>query len=280
MPVHNGAQRASRRDLRLWPVVALVAALLAGGLSVAPEPAGAATAKKVVIVVGPAGSSTGDYIYNARLLAAQARGYGAQVLEIYSPNATWTRVRDAAQGANVLIYLGHGNGWPSPYGSFQTQTKDGFGLNAALNRGHYNVQYWGEGYIARYIRLAPYAVVILNRLCYASGNSEWGRANPTRTVAIQRVDNYGAGFLKAGAKAVYAEGIGRADYVLYGLFRTSRTTTQIFWSARNATNRYTISFGSARYPGARALMDPYAPSRYYRSVIGSLGMTAATWRGG
>ena len=85
---------------------------------------------KVVIIVGPVGSSTANYIYNAKKYAAQARSYGATVVEIYSPNATWTRVKAAAQGAKVLIYLGHGNGSPSPYGAFSQYTKDGFGLNA------------------------------------------------------------------------------------------------------------------------------------------------------
>ena len=65
--------------------------------------------------------------------------------------------------------------------------------------------------------------MILNRLCYASGNSEPGRANPTKSVAVQRVDNYGAGFLRASAKAVFAEGTGSAGYILSGLFRTDRT---------------------------------------------------------
>ena len=69
-----------------------------------------------------------------------------------------------------------------------------------------NTKYWGEYYIHTQIDLAPNAVVILNRLCYASGNSEWGRANPTKTVAKQRVQNYASGFLRAGARAVFAEG--------------------------------------------------------------------------
>jgi hypothetical protein len=280
LSVQPGAQRASCRSIhRLWPVFALAAALVTGGIAVTPEPAAAGTAKKVVIVVGPAGSSTADYVANARALAAQARGYGANVLEIYSPNATWTRVRDAAQGANVLIYLGHGNGWPSPYGPFQTATKDGFGLNSSAGAGHYNVKYWGEYYIGRYIRLAPNAVVIFNRLCYASGNSEWGRANPTKSVAIQRVDNYAYGFFRAGAKAVFAEGLGKADYVLYGLFRTNATMRAIFGSSRTASGAYDFTFGSSRYPGARAWMDPYAPGRYYRSLIGAFDMTTAMWRG-
>jgi len=260
-------------------VLALLAALVAGGLTFGPASAAAATAPKVVVVVGPVGSKTAEYITEGKALAAQARSYGANVVEIYSPNATWTRVRDAAQGAKVFIYLGHGNGWPSPYGPFQGNTKDGMGLNRYAGQGHSNVQYYGETYIAQSIRFAPYAVVILNRLCYASGNSEWGSANPTRSVAIQRVDNYGAGFLRAGAKAVFAEGIGKANYVLYGLFRTGRSMEQIFWAAGNATRSYTIGFRSTRTIGTRAIMDPYAPSRYYRSVIGHLGMTSTTWRG-
>ena len=161
---------------------------------------------KVVVVVGPAGSSTSKYIVNARRYASQARSYGAKVVELYSPNATWTRVKAAAQGANVLIYLGHGNGSPSPYGPFSALTRDGLGLNSSAGHGNYNVKYWGEYYIRTYIRLAPNAVVILNHLCYASGNSEWGAANPTKAVAMQRVDNFGAGFLRANARAVFAEG--------------------------------------------------------------------------
>jgi hypothetical protein len=253
------------------------AAFALGGLTVNPEPA-AAAGKKVVVIVGPAGSSTANYIYNAKKLASQARGYGATVVEIYSPNATWGKVKAAAQGANVLIYLGHGNGWPSPYGPFQRYTKDGFGLNATAGDGHYNVKYRGEFYIARDIALAKNAVVILNRLCYASGNSEPGYANPTKSVAIKRVDNYGAGFLAAGAKAVFAEGTGSAGYILSGLFRTDRTMTQIFWSASNATRTYRFTFTSARTAGAKGKMDPKSPGRYYRSVIGTLGMTAAQFR--
>ncbi len=274
---HRGTPSAGRRSLPFGLVMLLAAIFAVGGLASHPEST-AAAGRKVVIVVGPAGSSTANYIYNAKKLAAQARSYGASVYEIYSPNATWARVRSVAQGANLLIYLGHGNGWPSPYRPFSVYGKDGLGLNATAGAGNSNVRYWGEYYIDHYIRLAPNAVVILNRLCYASGDSEWGAANPTRAVAIQRVDNYGAGFLRSNARAVFAEGIASASYILYGLFRTSRTMTQIFWSAASATRTWSFGFSSIRTPGYKALMDPYAPSRYYRSVIGSLGMTAATWR--
>jgi hypothetical protein len=258
--------------------VALVVALaFAGGGLAANPPSAAAASKKVVIVVGPVGSSTANYILNARRLAAQARSYGATVVEIYSPYATWSRVRAAAQGANVLIYLGHGNGYPSPYGPFTRLTRDGMGLNAASGSGVN--RYYGEYYMDTGINLAPNAVVILNRLCYASGNSEWGWTNPTKSTAIQRVDNYGSGFLRANARAVFAEGIGNASYILSGLFRTNLTMRQIFWTDPTRDGRYDFAFASRRTPGKIAILDPVGgASRYYRSLIGDISMTAATWR--
>jgi hypothetical protein len=59
-------------------------------------------------------------------------------------------------------------------------TKDGLGLNASAGHGHYNVKYFGEYYVGRYINLAPNAVVILNRLCYASAIPSGARGTRQR----------------------------------------------------------------------------------------------------
>ena len=94
LPKH-GAQRASFRPMRLT-VLGLALALVAfGGMAVNPTPA-AAAGMKVVVVVGPVGSSTSKYITVAKRYASQARGYGAKVIEIYSPNATWSKVTSAS----------------------------------------------------------------------------------------------------------------------------------------------------------------------------------------
>ena len=274
----NGTQRVSSRSIRLT-VIALATALVALTGAANPTPA-AAAGMKVVVIVGPVGSSTASYKDSARRYASQARSYGASVTEIYSPNATWSRVKAAAQGANVLIYLGHGNGSPSPYGAFSKYTKDGFGLNRTAWAGNYNTKYWGEYYVYSQIHLAPNAVVILNRLCYASGNSEWGTANPTKTVAKTRVQNYASGFLRAGARAIFAEGITSASYILYGLFRTTRTIGAIFKSSPNWSGSYDFQFQSTRNTAYRAWMDPKSPGRYYRSVVGNFDLTASAVRGG
>jgi hypothetical protein len=256
-----------------------VAVALITAIGIANPGQASAGGLKVVVIVGPAGSNTANYIANAKSYASQARSYGASVVEIYSPNATWAKVKAAAQGAKVLIYLGHGNGHPSPYGAFSIYSKDGLGLNATAGSGNSNTKYYGEYYIDTQINLAANAVVILNRLCYASGNSEWGRANPTTDVAKQRVDNYATGFLRANARAVFADGITNASYVLYGLFKTSRTIGAIFQSSPNWNGSYDFQFQSRRNAQYRAWMAPYAPGRFYRSVVGNLGLSADTFRG-
>jgi hypothetical protein len=257
------------------------AALIAATSTIAMAPEARAATAKVVIVVGPVGGSTANYRASANKLADQARSYGASVTRIYSPYATWSRVYQAAKGANVLIYLGHGNGWPSPYPPFDVKSKDGMGLNRTYGNGNRNTRYYGEYYMAK-LQLAPNAVVVLNRLCYASGNNEWGAGNPTKSTAIKRVDNYGTGFLKSGAKAVFASGITNVGFVLKGLFTGNSGTTmaKLFWTdpARTATRDFT--FTSTRTAGATAVLDPYAAGRYYRSVIGFLDTTIGDWRGG
>lgn len=259
-------------------VLALTVAL--GGLVANPGQAEAASPMKVVVVVGPVGSSTSKYISSARTYAAQARSYGASVVELYSPNATWTKVKSAAKGANILIYLGHGNGYPSPYGAFSAYTKDGLGLNKAAGGGNNNNKYYGEYYIKTGLDLAANAVVILNRLCYASGNSEWGRANPTKATAKKRVDFYGAGFLRTGAKAVFANGIDSVASIIHDLFKTNRTMAQIFKSDPAWTGTRDFTFTSTRTPSARIWMDPYAANRYYHSLTGSFYLTATQVRAG
>ena len=47
--------------------------------------------------------------------------------------------------------------------------------------------------------------MVFSHLCYASGNTEPGLAEGALDQAQQRVDNYAAGFFRAGAGAVIAD---------------------------------------------------------------------------
>ena len=232
-----GAQRASASP-RATRLLILVLAIAGAFGAIGTLPQGVAAARpKVVVIVGPVSGSTAEFRADGRRLARQAKAYGARVVTVFSPWATWRRVVEATRGANLVIYLGHGNGWPSPYGPYQPYTKNGLGLNPVAGRNDSSVTYLGEYHLRERMRLAPNAVVLLNHLCYASGNAEGGSPTWLRWIARARADNYAKGFQEAGAKAVFAIGLEHPDYVLRRLFRSNLTMRQIFWSAPAATPR-------------------------------------------
>jgi flagellar hook assembly protein FlgD len=252
-------------------VVAIVFALVAA-LGVFTPAASAATAPKVVIIVGATHGATASYRLRADKAYAEAIKYTPNVVKVYSPNATWSKVKAAVKGASIVVYFGHGNGWPSPY-TYDSKytTKDGFGLNATAGNGDSNNKYYGEPYVST-MALAPNAVVILSNLCYASGNSEPGDPAPSVTTARKRVDNYGAGFLKA-ARAVIADGHGSPEPYIRGLFTTHATIEEVWRSAPNFHD-HVVSFPSTRTPGAVAFTDTdTASAGYYRSLVWKPGLT-------
>ena len=247
--------------------LALTLTLIATISVAIPSAAAVSGGAKVVIIVGATEGTTASYRRDADEIYATAIQYTPNVVKVYSPNATWARVKAAVAGASVVVYLGHGNGWPSPYTyDPQYKTKDGFGLNATEGAGDSNRVYYGEPYISS-LQFAPDAVVILNHLCYASGNSEAGAAEPTVDVARQRVDNYASAFLKAGAAAVIADGHNSVNGYLRDLFTTSGPIESL-WANQSTANGNIVSFPSVRTPGATAFQDPRTPtSGFYRSLV-------------
>ncbi|MEO5940518.1 MAG: FlgD immunoglobulin-like domain containing protein, partial [Candidatus Limnocylindrales bacterium] len=258
-------------------VASLVIALLTTLGVAGPAAAVQTSTAKVVIIVGATHGATAGYRQNADAAYAEAIKYTTRVTKVYSPNATWSNVKAATQGANIVIYFGHGNGWPSPYTFDPTYTtKDGMGLNADLNGDglmtDYENKYYGEPYMAQ-LGLAPNAIVMLHNLCYASGNSEPGGAAPTVSVARQRIDNYAAGFLKGNAEAVLADGHMGPAWYLNGLFTTGQSVYDLWRAAPNDHN-HASSFVSTRSPGYTAYSDPdNATSSFYRSIVVKPGLT-------
>ena len=77
------------------------------------------------------------YRNSANRVADAAIAAGATVVKVYSPKATWAKVRAAVDGANIVVYFGHGNGYPNPYtrGHEYTDRVNGFGLNRTTQNG-------------------------------------------------------------------------------------------------------------------------------------------------
>ena len=217
--------------------------------------------------------ATDRYRAEAKSAAALARKYTPDVVELYSPDATWPAATAALKNASLVIYMGHGNGWPSRYrDQLYPITQDGFGLNPVAGGGDDSHQYFGEASVGREVKLAKNAVVLLNHLCYASGNSEPGLPEGTLDQAKQRVDNYAAGFIRAGASAVVAEAWASPNYMVRAVLGGSQSVEAAWRDAPSALGNQ-LAFKSVRSSGFTAEMQTEtASSGFGRSLVVKSGL--------
>jgi hypothetical protein len=215
-------------------------------------PVAAADPLKVVIIVGPTGSLTSNYRTTGNNIAEVAAAAGAEVVKVYSPRATWARVRNAVEGANIVIYLGHGNGYPSPYSSTEwTDRVNGWGLNRTTTGGDSDDwskhmvycgqkalvgtlttadgaaqwQYCGGARGTQGIHPAANWVMIYNKACYAPGAGEGWDVRATPSAAFKRVSNYSYPALKVGGGAYFATDMNQGAEQLVSLILTHRDWT-------------------------------------------------------
>ncbi|MGI8658896.1 MAG: S-layer homology domain-containing protein [Candidatus Limnocylindria bacterium] len=226
--------------------------------SIVPHPtAVSAAGEKVVVIVGPVADLTDKYRAHGDALASAAEAAGATVVKVYSPNATWQNVRAAVEGANVIVYFGHGNGYPNPYssGSELTDRVNGWGLNRTSSGGDADdwattMVYCGEkallgtltasdGAAQRQycsggpIRPAPNFVMVYGQAHYTSGFGErYAPSTPVTTLdeAQTRVANYSYPILKLGGAGYLATAYGDADAVVSRLLTDPRPFGELFAS--------------------------------------------------
>jgi hypothetical protein len=255
-------------------IVAVMTALILLALPLGAAVGATRPAPKVVLIVGPVGSATPYYRRLADQAAVAAARLTTNVVKVYSPDATWPNVKSALQGASVVVYLGHGNGWPSIYrDALYPPTQNGFGLNPHAGAADSH-QYFGEEQIGSQVKLAKDAVVIFSHLCYASGNTEPGLAEGTLEQAQQRVDNYAAGFFRAGAGAVIADAYLAPSYYVANVLRGTRSIDAIWKNAPNRNDHF-LQFASHRTKGAIAQMDPdQVNSGFHRSIVLTAKLTS------
>ena len=289
-PPARGRAAVTRRELIRIAVLllSLCALLLTSSALNLVASARAQSPKRAVIVAGPVHSLTDRYLAYARAMADAAEAQGMEVTRIFHPDATPERVKRHANGADLFIYVGHGNGWPSAYGSLDESTKNGLGLDASDPelRSPTTVVYKGADWLRENIEFAPNAVVILSHLSYASGNASSGMAIPTREVAVERVDNFANGFLASGARVVWALGWQPGADVINALWGEDATMDAVFMTRYrekvDPINGWVGAdpgyYDSVRTPGARVHIDPHPTDGYLRGITGDLDFTTTEWR--
>ena len=162
-----------------------------------------------------------------------------------------------------------------------------FGLDPHAGASAYSTEYYGADKLRKRVRLAKNAVVLLEHLCYASGNGEeYMGPEFDKDIATKRVDNFASGFLDIGARAVFAYGMDQKLDFPRALMRGDRTMDDIF-EAPHSDGMYDGFLGthdyyrdSKRTGWARIHLDPHPREGHYRAVTGDLAMTASEFRAG
>jgi hypothetical protein len=222
---------------RVLIAVAFAAATVFGAIPVAAPAPAAAGGQKVVVIVGPVGSQTDNYRAKGDSIAATAAAAGATVVKVYSPDATWDNVRQAVNGANVIVYVGHGNGYPNPYssGTEWTDRVNGWGLNMHEDDGdgdtiNVDMVYCGEKALRgtlgsndgvtqqQYcdggpITPAPGFVMVYSNACYTPGAGEGFDTAATESVALTRVASYSRPVFALGGRGYFASDLGAGKIV-------------------------------------------------------------------
>ena len=261
-------------------VVALLSALC---LQLAPGSVGThavradtpAAVPKAVFIVGPTNGLTSSDLADAEKMAEQAESAGMEVHRVFFPHATWDNVLANIQNANLVVYMGHGYGWPSAYTKMLTETRqDGMGLNSFDGSGTNEYTYYGASMLRKYVTLAPNAIVYLNHLCYSAGNAEPGMAIPDADLAQQRVDNMASGWLAVGARAVFAYGWWQRLNYPAALMNSDETMDQLFMTPASGASAGTpaayTDWNEARFDFGRA-----RPARRSTSTLTSATATTA-----
>ena len=130
----------------------LLASFFLGALpGTGPEPV-AAAAPKVAILVGPTAITDSHYYPWAKQLRSTAKAAGATVDLRFCP--TPNQAKAATAGANIIVYFGHGNGFPNPYSATESPDRvNGWGLrdpSRTWNRETCTdsvLRYYGEDYL-------------------------------------------------------------------------------------------------------------------------------------
>jgi hypothetical protein len=252
-----------------------------------PEPVAAAT-PKVAVLVGPTAITDSHYYRWAKELRSSAQAAGATVDLRYCP--TPKQAKAATAGANIIVYFGHGNGFPNPYsGTELTDRVNGWGLrdpNRPWNRESCTdsvLRYYGEDYLtgrisgngwpAGAISPANNFVMVYSNACYAPGAGE-ARPAPSKDVAIKRVSNYSTPVLRLGG-TYFATDLGSTRLVDLLLRNRSTAFGELFTRgngySETALRRVAHPAFPSRETWVQRTKSPYLGDDYWYAFAGNPG---------
>ena len=262
----------------------ILATCIAIGLALAlpGSVAAAPTQPRVAIIVGPAEGLTDLYRSVGAAAAREARRWTNDVVMVASPDATWPAVKRALRGASIVVYLGHGNGFPSPYRSSpypthpeRSRAQPGrrrwrhTAISTLASRSSAGTSGWRPARSSCSTTCATRAATPSRACPRARSRSAVNGSTTTRRA-----------WLKAGAGAVIADTFGEPGSYLRAILSGDRSIDAV-WRDAPTFHDHVLTFASLRTPGATAAMDPTQPdSGFNRSIVWRPGLSSSDVRAG
>jgi hypothetical protein len=177
---------------------------------------------KAIFIVGPVEESTKEFIDEQKKNAKYLKDLGVQVFEFYHPNAKWKDIVKASQGANILVYAGHGG-------------VAVFCVTGEIVEGEI---------IQRDLKLHKNAVVIFNHACESAGSSAVDTKDIGQTEAFRRVGDYAKPFIESDVSLYYANNYSDCLIPFFTSFFDRKTVKEIYnkqatkWNKIEAIKKY------------------------------------------
>lgn len=206
---------------------------------------------KAIIIVGHVGGWWQEmFLAEQKKNAKYLRSIGIQVVEFYSPRDKWKDIIKASEGANILIYSGHGSNQGINYEFGGLCLADGI---------------YGAQDILTSLKLHKNAIVIFNSACNSAGTSAGDNGDIGVNEALKRVSEYAYPFIKLGSACYFANNNTDCVIPFFEMFFTRKKVNDIYRKELSFDEKvvakksysydqnYVISVSS--YPGTNKMED-------------------------
>jgi hypothetical protein len=224
--------------------------------------AGSMAGLKAVAIVGDVGADTASYRADMETAVQVLEDHGAAVSRFYYGQSSfnWAQIVAAAQGAHVMLYMGHGVYWndqpPLVVGGFY------LGNNQFVSPAQIRSDLAGV--------LSQDSLIIFSHACFTAGISGSDSSSVPQAEAARRVAMYAEPFVDIGMRAYFANNYNNSAAATLTAILDGKTMGDVFTSYAwfNPGDFVDLSYPE---PGYDLWLDGHAPYSWNQAFVGIPG---------
>ena len=256
---------------------------------------------RAVLIIGDGSSlkeGASDSVAEMDSIGSYLDSVGVDVQKFYSPNTKWSNVRTALNGANIVVYLGHGSGYDASGGNagIPANRLNGFSLDQdpafPTSGGWESMDYHracgliNKEIIQTDVKLASNSLVLMSSVCYSDGKTgPDGNSVTPLSVIKQRINDYSETFLHIGgnyyAGFTFIPPPGDCETLLRKMFTDGKTLDGARSSMNGTSGGTLVYYNHPQEPTAKVKFNLWPPDAYNTGnatagcIAGKMDLTAS-----